>query len=163
MRPIVNTEKRIQQYSLSTVSTGTTVNRTIASAVALNDVNTATEVPPGTRISAVYVEIWVQSEGAQPTFGNLIVEKLPSDLPAIDNASALAMNDYANKKNIFYTTQGLIGDANSNPIPVIRQWIKIPKSKQRMGLGDKLSLSITCIDVVTDIEFCGLAIFKAQF
>ncbi len=164
MRPIVNTEKRIQQYSLSQALPAETIARVIASAVAISDVSTPTEVPPGTRVSAVFVELWVQSSGQQPVFGNMIIEKVPSGLSSISNTEAQSMNSYPNKKNIFYTTQGLIGDANANPIPIIRQWIKIPKSKQRMGLGDRLVMSVTNLDPSGDnIEFCGLAIWKAQF
>ncbi len=162
MRPRVNTEKRINQYSLGTVSGSTTVSRNIVTAVAVQDINTIPEVANGTIVSAVYLEIWWMTGSAQPGFGNLILEKTSSGASSITHADALVLNAYPNKKNIFYTTQGLIGDSNTNPVPIVRQWFKIPKSKQRFGLGDQLSVSITNIDPTSDIEFCGLAIFKAQ-
>ncbi len=103
--------------------------------------------------------MWVQGAGAQPGATTIIVEKLPGVGTNITAGEMAALDDYNNKKNIFYTTQGLVGDSNTNPAPLIRQWIKIPKGKQRFGLGDRLQFTI--LGLVDDIEFCGLAIYKA--
>ncbi len=71
-----------------------------------------------------------------------------------------ALGTFDNKKNILYTTQGLApNDGVGQPVAVIRQWFKIPKSKQRFGLGDKIRLAIASRgDGV--ITYCGFATYK---
>ncbi len=105
------------------------------------------------------MELWVMAAGAQPGATTVIVEKLPGPATNISAGDMANLHDYNNKKNIFYTTQGLVGDSNTNPAPLIRQWIKIPKGKQRFGLNDRLNFTI--LGLVDDIEYCGLSIFKA--
>lgn len=159
--PIVSV-KHIRQNSLFTVTEGTIVLVTIVDAVALQDANTSAEVVEGAIVKAVFLEYWVMGEGAQPTFGNITVEKLPSGITPMTHTQSLTQFTYPNKKNILFTTQGLYGDSNSNPIPVIRQWIKIPKGKQRFGLGDKLVVNFDCTNPTADegMEVCGTAIYK---
>ncbi len=73
-------------------------------------------------------------------------------------AEHVAMNSYANKKNILYHTQGISNDGVANAQAVVRQWFKIPKGKQRFGLGDSLKLSIST--QAEAINFCGFATYK---
>ena len=108
--------------------------------------------------------MWYLGSSAQPVFHVSTVEKLTSGASEMTSVQASLLNEYPNKKNIFQTSQGLIGDANTNPIPVFREWIKIPKGKQRMGLGDKLVLNIAARgEAANDIEVCGFYIYKEQF
>ncbi len=72
-----------------------------------------------------------------------------------------ALHDYANKKNILFTAQGLVTPTDGGQVPVLRGWYKIPKGKQRFGLGDRLFLTIRNNNAAAiDINFCGLAIYK---
>jgi len=59
-----------------------------------------------------------------------------------------------------YTTQGLTSEQNANAVPIIRQWFKIPKGKQRFGLGDQMVLNISAAQ--EGVENCGMFIFKEQ-
>jgi len=89
-----------------------------------------------------------------------MVERLPGGATNITDAEFAALHTYANKKNILYMTQGITGDSNTNPTPWIRQWILIPKGKQRFGLNDRLQLNIRAIS--EDFEWCGINIYLAK-
>ncbi len=119
----------------------------------------ARDVPVGAVVKAVYVELWTNTSSAQVGSQQALVAKFPAN-SGITFANHGDLNSYENKKNIFYTTQGLSGDSNSNPTPIIRQWIKIPKGKQRIGLGDKIQLSVASF--LEDLSLCGLIIYKVQ-
>ncbi len=160
MKAIINSEKRIFQLTLTSLLTGVAVNIDLIKVV--QDIGTgvdAREVLPGTVIKAVYVELWYLGAAQQPTTMTTCIIKLPGDAPGPDADDLGSLNSYNNKKNILETHQGIVGDANANPIPAFRGWIKIPKGKQRFGLGDKLIVSNKSI--TEDTELCGVVIFKA--
>ena len=91
-------------------------------------------------------------------------EKISSGGPLMTQPDTVTLNDYPNKKNILKTSQGVIGDANTNTTPVFREWIAIPKGKQRMGLGDRLMLNVSCLaEAANDLEICGMFIYKEYF
>ncbi len=161
VRALIHTEKHIVQVTLTTATAATVANVNIVSVAQNADTSLAQNVEVGTEVSAVFAEIWVLGSSQQPTTITGIVYKTPADADAVDNTEMATLHTYPNKKNIFYTTQGLVGDANSNPIPILRQWIKIPKGKSRMGLGDKLRFSIR--GITEDTQFCGQFTFKAKF
>ncbi len=149
------------QNSQFTVASASVTNHTLISAVAVQDVNSAVEVTEGHLVKAIWIERWIVGDAASesPSFVS-IVAKVPAEatLPTFTNMTTL--DAYPNKKNILYTTQGLIAQANDNPTPIIRQWIKIPKGKQRFGLGDKLVVSIAAIGSPGLIG-CGIGIYKS--
>ncbi len=159
VKPMINSEKRIVQITLSNVTALAVGGQTVVNCV--QDVNTAdpTEVSPGTVVKAIYAELWLLGTGQQPNTSMVFFEKRPANAPVIDFAGAQNTNAYFNKKNILEMHQGLIGDANTNPVPFFRGWIKIPKGKQRFGLGDKFGFIVSAI--TEDVQFCGLIIFKA--
>ncbi len=113
----------------------------------------------GTEVKAVWVEIWLVGDTAQLGSQVLVVEKIQGGAGGIGFANLANLDAYANKRNIFYETMGLLGDSNSNPIPVIRDWVKIPKGKQRFAQGDSLRIGIS--SQAGDINVCGATIFKA--
>ncbi len=90
-----------------------------------------------------------------------ILEKLIGDGSPPVLGDMLALHDYANKKNVLWTHQGLSSDQNTNAVPVLRGWVKIPKGKQRFGQGDSFELEM--LAQVDGFNFCGLAIFKEYF
>ena len=104
---------------------------------------TADIVPIGAEVKAVYVELWLIASGNQEGSQIAIVEKVQNAQGGAGFINLASLDDYTNKRNIFYQTMGLLGSDNSNPIPVIRQWIKIPKGKQRFAQGDSLKLQIS--------------------
>ena len=159
VRPMVHSKKHYAQITLSTATTGTRNNETLVTAVESTVANTANEVREGSTIKAVWFEMWAIGTTADQ-FYTAIVVKLPSGLgnPSFTNMTNLFA--YENKKNILYTTQGLTGnDGISIPLPIYKDWIKIPKSKQRFGLGDKLMFVIASRGDAT-LTYCGIAVYK---
>ncbi len=161
MRPIVSTKKHLVQSSLFTIASGAIRNDTIIDAKADPAAATPREVTEGSRISAVYVEMWLTSDDA--TLGTTIVtlEKLPGGQTVkMTSGDAAALNVYGNKKNIFHTQMGLIPNNVSYPMPAVKGWFKIPKSKQRFGLDDRLILNI--LGQSNGVTGCGFFLFKEQ-
>ncbi len=159
MRPIVNSVKHYIQWTVSPVSVGTTVIENIAVSVNVTAANTSIEVKEGAIVKAVYVELWVigQSDVAS---GNVLVSlyKQPGDGSAMTQAEHVALHNYSNKKNVLYHTQGITNDGVADAIPFVRQWFKVPKGKQRMGLGDILALAIST--QAEAVNYCGFATYK---
>ncbi len=162
MRPVINTEKHIVQQSLGSVAGGAITPFVIALALQTPVAATATNVREGSKISAVYVEMWYNTDDA--TNGTCIttLEKRSSGLVAMTAAQSASLDSYPNKKNILHTFQGLVpGLTNTYPMATIKGWIKIPKGKQRFGIGDTLVLNIH--GQSNGGNFCGFAIYKEQF
>ncbi len=105
--------------------------------------------------------MWLLAGSQQPGSFQLTLEKISSNAPDMTHNDSTLLHDYGNKKNILYTTQGLVGDANTNPSPLLRQWFKIPKGKQRFGLGDKLNLNLSSF--AENITSCGVIIYKEYY
>ncbi len=157
MRAPIHSQKHYVQVSLATVLAGAGLNTTIVHGVAIGNVNQPFEVTEGATVKAVFVEMWVRTGDTAPGTSLLTLVK------TVDNgtmvfADAVNLNDYGNKKNILYHTQGLINDQDSTATPFLRAWFKIPKGKQRFGLGDKLSLHIAA--QALDNHVCGFMTYK---
>ncbi len=159
MRPIVHSVKHYVQVSLSTITTGVSLSTLIVSAVESTTANLVNEVPEGSLVKAVYVEIWAIGSVSNQFF-TAILEKTPAGSAPATVAQMAALGTYANKKNILYTTQGLASnDGIAAPIPILRQWFKIPKGKQRFGLGDNLRFNLASRGS-DDIIICGFFTYK---
>ncbi len=161
MRPVINSKKHILQISQATVAQSARVTTSLAVA------QEATPTQPqhlkeGALVKACYVEFWVSQDSASVVGSyTVILEKVPGVGGVITAANMAALHDYDNKKNIFFTAQGLLTPNDGGQIPVLRGWYKIPKGKQRFGLGDTLSVTIRNNNATAiDINFCGLAVFK---
>ena len=157
VRAMVHSIKHYNQVTRSTVTTNTTNQESIANAV--ESPTSANEIQEGATLKAVYIEIWtIGNDGNQ--FFTAIVYKRPGGVGAITNGGMALLQDYQNKKNILYTTQGLAAnDGTTGPYPLYKGWIKIPKGKQRFGLGDKLTLAIASRGDGT-ITYCGFFTYK---
>ncbi len=148
--------------SLTTVEENSVVSTIIVTAVANPTDNNHVRV--GAIVKAVHVELWYLSSAAQPTFQVSTVEKLVGGSGSATSGQMSDLNTYPNKKNIFETSQGLVGDSNSNPMPVFKHWIKIPKGKQRMGLGDAIVINVAARgEANNDVEICGMYIYKEYY
>jgi len=164
LRPRVNTKKHIVQISQSTVSQAAKVTTVLAVAIE-GAPSTPTQTKEGAIVSACYVEFWVSQDSATVVGSyTVVLEKVPGVGGTITTGQMAALHDYDNKKNIFFTGQGLLTPNDGGQVPVLRGWYKIPKSKQRFGLGDTLSVSLRNNNATAlDLNFCGLAVFKEQY
>ncbi len=120
------------------------------------------EIVEGATVKAVWVEVWVNNASAG-TVGSFTagVYKIPGTGVALTAGTAAALHDYANKKNILYVTQALAPTTDSANQLIYKGWIKIPKGKQRMGLGDQIVFFLRNNNPsAVDINFCGVFIFK---
>ncbi len=156
MRPIIQSTKHYVQTSLSTVLAGTTLAIRLINAT---DVRTGVfdNVLAGSVVKAVFVEMWVRAGDTSAGSTLVTLLKVP-DAQSPNNADMINLHDYNNKKNVLYHTQGPTNDQDSQAIPFVRQWFKIPKGKQRFGLGDRLFLCVTA--QALDNIICGFATYK---
>ncbi len=159
VRPMVHSTKHYVQFGITSITTGLLDPIRIAVAVESTQVNQADEIAEGSKIKACYFELWLQNEGNLGEF-IMTISKNPENGNGPTFAQQAALFTYTNKKNVLYTTQGLTSnDGISGPVNVIRGWIKIPKSKQRFGLGDTLFMNISNVSA-NDLLRCGFATYK---
>ncbi len=132
-------------------------------AVAVNSAlaNLTNEIREGAKISAIYLEYWISSNDAAQGSALVTLEKIQADAPDMTFANHQALYSYKNKKNILYTFMGLVNPNVGVAMPIVRGWFKIPKSKQRFGLGDQLVVNYSGIS--SAINVCGFCIFKEQY
>ncbi len=158
MRAPIHSEKHYRQITLSTATTGTRNVEDLATAVS-GESTTSITVQEGALVKAIYVELWVIGSSADQFFTAVLL-KLEGGFASPSFTNLTNLHAYTNKKNILYTTQGLApNDGVGQPVPLLRSFIKIPKGKQRMGLGDKWSLAIASRGDAT-ITYCGFATYK---
>ncbi len=159
VRPQVHSTKHYVQFPIDQVTTGTSQIVGLIQGVAVLNKNLSSEVEEGSSVKAIYVELWLQNQSNLGEFIVTITKDLSngSGPTFVEQASLMT---YDNKKNVFYTSQGLTSnDGVSGPVSVIRGWVKIPKSKQRFGLGDRLVLNIANVSA-NSLNRCGFAIYK---
>ncbi len=157
MRAPINARKHYVQKSLSTVLSGAIDPIIIAKAVEATTANAATEVVEGAVIKAVFIEMWVRAGDTAP--GSVLVTLVKTgDLQTPAFSDMATLNNYQQKKNVLYHTQGLTNDQDADAIPFVRQWFKIPKGKQRFGLGDQLFLCVSAQAI--DAIICGFMTYK---
>ncbi len=156
----INSIKHYVQASTATVVSGAigvvdVVDGAVAPAAA-----TTSEVREGAVVKAIYLEMWMVGHGetGASTQFNYALIKLPSGLSDPTFANIQNLMAYPNKKNVFFHSQGVIGDKTTQAIPVVRQWFKIPKGKQRIGVGDKIVFAVTATG--QSIQRCGFATYK---
>ncbi len=143
-------------------STASAAKRSIVlvTAVAQNAVSSTDDVVEGSIVKAIFIEHWAKSgadAGADTKF-QFILEKVPAGQSSISFANMNTLMGYNNKKNVLFFSQGVIGDLTTQAIPIVRQWFKIPKGKQRFGLGDTLVATLSATAFA--IDNCGFAVYK---
>jgi len=156
----INTVKHYVHHSASSVVGGTIVNDIVVQAVVAPATAASFEVKEGAVVKAIYVERWVTGSLADdPSQFTLVIEKKRNNEPNLTFAQSQNLGAYPNKKNILFTTQGLVGSetVGAPSIPLIRQWILVPKGKQRFGLADVFMVSIA---FVLNGRRCGIDTFK---
>ncbi len=160
MKPIIQSEKHYVQSSLFTVTASTITD--ILVSFAKETAAGANEVRVGTLVKAIYIEYWVRTQSTSPGSVLLTLYKTSSNASAMTVAESAALHDYKNKNNILYHTQGLTNDQDADAIPFIRQWIRIPKGKQRIALGEAWRIAIHAQGAL-DLTVCGFSVYKAFF
>lgn len=158
VRAPINTEKHFGQLTITTVAFGSVSNGLLVDAVAVVDKNAFNEIEEGSLVKTIYLERWITSDDAAQSTQVLIVEKVPASQAPATAAQMANLNDYPNKKNIFYTTMGLVNPVAGVAMPLLKQWIAIPRGKQRFGLGDRLFVNI--LAQADGVNICGFQIFK---
>ncbi len=161
MKAPIHSRKHYIQMSQFTVGQGLAVNTTFSSAIE-GAPSTPSHIAEGSLIKAVWLEAWCNNDSASVvgsfTAGFL---KNPGGNASPTTGNIAALHDYDNKKNILYTTQALVPTTDSSMMLIHKGWIKIPKGKQRMGLGDSLQFFIRNNNAAAiDINVCGLGIYK---
>ncbi len=161
MRPVIKSKKHVNQISQGTIAQSAVVITGIIEALEATSTSPSV-VEEGAIVKAIYFEYWL-GNASSTVVGSYttIVVKLAGGFNQPDAADVAALHDYTNKKNILFTSQALVPPTDGGQIQVLKQWIKIPKGKQRFGLGDKIQI-VTRNNNSTSvaINFCGLAIYK---
>ncbi len=159
MRAPIHSDKHYVQKTLTTVTTGVTNETIIVQAVEGSVAAGVNQVVEGALVKAVFAEMWVIGSVSNQFFTAAII-KLEGGALTPATANMAALGTYTNKKNILYTTQGLASnDGIAAPVPLMRGWVKIPKGKQRFGLGDELVWVLTSRGS-DDIIMCGFFTYK---
>jgi len=162
MQPPITSVKHIVQFANTVISNGARQVIAVVTAVAPPAQGATSDVPIGASVKALFLEYWIANTGAIDTDDQFIftLEKAPSNSPGMTFTNMLNQMAYLNKNNVIYTSQGVISPQidGATAIPVIRQWIKIPKGKQRMSIGDRWI--VNCATVGTTLNMCGQTIFK---
>ncbi len=156
----INSVKHYVQIEDSSLTSGAIRATNLVDAVAAPATSTTDEVKQGAVIKAVYLEYWIKSEAAGGTHTKfqMLIEKLVAGQVGVTFAQMNNLMAYPNKKNVFYFTQGVLGDTTTNSQPGFREWMLIPKGKQRFGLGDKLAVTLSATG--TAIQNCGFSTYK---
>ncbi len=158
MRAPIHSNKHYVQTSLSTVMALAVLEISLIRAVVPSGVNLVNEVTEGAIVKAIFIEEWLRTGDTAAGSFVVIVEKVPAGIAAPSAAQMAALATYENKKNILFTSMGTLNDQDSLATPVLRNWLKIPKGKQRFGLGDELRIVIFAQSL--DIIRCGFATYK---
>jgi len=158
VRPMVHSTKHYVQNSLNTIVAGAATNFVMIDAVNVVDKNTTNEVEEGSHVKAIYIEQWVRTGDTSPGSFIMAIYKVPGGGSTFSTGSMAAIGNVDNKKNILYFTQGLNNDQDADAITPYRGWLKIPKSKQRFGLGDRLV--VTIFAQALDVINCGFSTYK---
>ncbi len=161
VRPQVHSKKHYVQMSRFTAGANAEVATILADSQNVTLANLVNEVVEGSSIKAVYVELWAIGSG-NASASIVTLSKHPANLADFTFGEMAAMGQAANKNNVLFFHQGLgANDGVGQPVPLMRQWYKIPKSKQRFALGDRLLLQVACQTAGADtMDFCGFAIYK---
>ena len=121
MKSPINSRKHIVQHTQAVVASGSVTTNVIVRALAVQDVDNAFEVTEGAVVKAAYIERWIGSNTGIEPAGSvvMIIEKAPAGVANPTIAQMSTLDAYPNKKNILYTTQGIVGSNTANPIPFL--------------------------------------------
>ncbi len=156
----INSIKHYVHIENSSTANGVARASVIVDAVTASASGAVDEVKEGALVKAIFLEYWVKSEAASNTDTKfqMIYEKVPAGAVSVTFAQMNNLGSYPNKKNVLYFTQGVLGDTNTDSVPIHRSWFLIPKGKQRFGLGDRLVVTLSATG--TAVQNCGFTTYK---
>ncbi len=158
MRAPIHSKKHYVQTTLSTVSGVSVLNTVLVDSV--ETPTAVNEVVEGALVKAIFIERWIINSANDAT-DMFIIAKYPQGAAAPSFAQTQALGDFEGKKNILFVHQGLTAnDGVGNPMNQHYGWQKIPKGKQRFGLGDRLIVSAVNMHATQDSQTCGIATYK---
>ncbi len=162
MKPVITSVKHYVHVTNQTLASNVALAIVVADAVVAPATGNAFDVKEGSIVKAVHLELWLQNVGASnnATQFELVIEKVPANQASVTNTQILNLGAYLNKKNILFTSQGIIANSvdGANSVPIIRDWVLIPKGKQRMGQGDRIVMTIFNLGFL--MRVCGLQTYK---
>ncbi len=157
MKQVINSDKHYVHLPVIAITSGNVSTFELVDVD--NSLASASDVRVGAVVKAVFLELWADSPTSSKTINSAVLKR-PSGASAPSIANLGNMGAYINKKNVFMFHQGL-APSNGNVVPLFREWILIPKGKQRMGLGD--SIVVTTGATGATMNICGFATFKEYF
>ncbi len=154
--PIMSNKHYVHQDSTA-IASGSGLNILVVTTLARGAaIAAASDVFEGAIVKAVYLEYWVDGGTASKTVIGMVV-KIIGNGTMITFAESTNLGTFKGKKNILEVHQGL-APSSGNQMAIFRHWIKIPKGKQRFGLGDSLQIKVSAVG--TAVNVCGFATFK---
>ncbi len=156
----INSIKHYVPFENASLTDASARTMIVVAAVGQASVTNTQDVVEGSLVKAVFIEFWLKSNataGTETKF-QYTLEKVPAGATPVTFAQSNTLMGYLNKKNILFFSQGVLGDLTTQAIPVVRQWFKIPKGKQRFGLGDELVMTLTATG--STINNCGFSTYK---
>ncbi len=157
MKPVIHSEKHIIQSTLRTITAGAIEVLTLAEAVDVPSTSNV-HVSVGAVIKAINVENWVKTNDTSAGSTVIAIIKLPGGKNVPSAAEMANLNDYSNKNNVFYLSQGLTNVGTADAIMNGPGLVLIPKGKQRMALGDEWVQVVFA--QALDQNICGKTIYK---
>ncbi len=156
----INSVKHYVQLENAPLTDGARRSTQLVDATSAPATAATEDVKEGSIVKAIYLEYWLKSNATAGTESKFqfAIEKVPAGQDALTFAQLNNLQAYDNKKNIFYFSQGVLGDLTTGSMPVFRSWFMIPKGKQRMGLGDQIVIALSATG--STINNCGFATYK---
>ncbi len=157
----INTVKHYVGQPRVSLGLGLSQSLEIADVVPAPVSNDREKVAAGSVIKSIHFEYWIVGNGASGTTSQFVftIEKVPSGVSDPTFADLLNLGGYDNKKNVLFSSQGIIASAaGGQSVPIVRDWILIPKGKQRMGHKDRIVISFATVE--QPLAFCGISTYK---
>ncbi len=161
MQAPINSIKHYVGQPKFDVALGTSTTLEIVDVVAAPVSPDREKVKEGSVIKAIFFEFWMVTNGGVGTSSQFVmtIEKSPSGVIDPAFSDMLNLGGYKNKKNILYSSQGILSsDSVAQAVPLIRDWLKIPKGKQRFGSSDRMLITFASVDSAMSV--CGISTYK---
>ncbi len=141
------------------VATGVVLVQGLVTSIAKGATRSSSDqIEEGAVVKAIHVEAWICGTDATQSQFTFILYKLPAGQVVPDATDMANLGSWDNKNNILFTSQGVLPQESAAiSVPVIREWVKIPKGKQRFGLNEKFQMAFFSVGT---LQICGIAIYK---
>ncbi len=160
IRP-VNSTKNIIDTEGALVATTNSVTDVAVGVEVQNYSSTSNEVPRGGRVTSFYYSVFVfaNNEASSDNVVDMYWWKNVGGVSTLPTAGNTGTSDL--KRFIIHEEKGLAGDLGNGGLPmVVKGVIKVPPSKQKFGLNDKLQL---VINSNINGKFCAKQIYKVFY